>query len=351
MNFEDVLVEKRKLVWQEIQGYFVQPPLPHGFGIQRKYHQLAKFHWEIVTEYPKRQGKYLRPALVLLTCEALGVSQKRAIKTAAAMQTSEDWILAHDDFEDNSLLRRGEPTLHRKFGPELAINGSDTLHIIMWRMLFDNYNLLGGKLAGKIIDEFYKMLMRAALGQSIEILWTKQNRANLTDDDWFFIADGKTVYYTTAGPMRLGAIIAGVTTQQLDRLFEFGVYLGRCFQIVDDLLDLTSDFRGLKQQFNDIYEGKRTLMLGHLLRKVSVRDRKQILGILQKTREEKTPEEVKWMVDKMNEYGSIEYGKKIAEKLSHKARDYFEGKLKFLKHEPARTYLREGIEFILKRDY
>jgi geranylgeranyl diphosphate synthase type II len=190
------------------------------------------------------------------------------------------------------------------------------------------------------------------LGQTAEIIWVEKEKTNLSDKDWFFIGDGKTSYYTIAGPMRLGAIIAGATNTQLNPLAEFGLYLGRCFQLVDDILDLTSDFIGLKKQTgNDIYEGKRTLMLGHLLRKANSKDKKKIISILKKSRDQKTEKEVKWMIIKMYQYKSIEYARQIAKEHKEKAHKIFKNELRFLSKQPARKHLEQIIDFILEREY
>jgi geranylgeranyl diphosphate synthase type II len=352
-NFEAVLAQKKQLVWKEIQKYLDNPlSLSGKLAIPKKYSESADFHWCLVRVYPERLGKYVRPTLVLLTAEAMGVPTKRAIKTAAAMQTSEDWILIHDDFEDDSLERRGKPALHRIYSKELAVNAGDALHIIMWRMLWDNRKVLGEKKAGEIADEFYQMLTRTTLGQTVEIKWTQESNQDLTDEDIFFILDGKTVYYTIAGPMRLGAIIGGATKKQLEAIYEFGQPLGRCFQIVDDLLDLTSDFKGLKKQMgNDIYEGKRTIMLMHIFRTIKGKNKKQLKMIMEKRREEKSEEEIQWVIKMMEKYGSLEYGRQLAEKLADQAKKIFNWKLNFLSHQPARDQLRAGIDFILKREY
>jgi len=201
-------------------------------------------------------------------------------------------------------------------------------------------------------EEFYRILARTILGQTVEIRWNQENKTNLTDEDIFFILDGKTSYYTIAGPMRLGAILAGATPKQLEAIFEFGQHLGRAFQIKDDLLDLTSDFAGLKKQIgNDIYEGKRTIMLAHLFRKLKGKDRKRLSQIMAKKREEKTKSQVKWVIKMMEEYGSLSYAQKLAEKQAQKAREFFDKKLTFLSQQPARNHLKAGINFILKRDY
>lgn len=352
IKFEEVLASKKAIVWVEIESYINKSLKPSIKKYSRGFPEVGKFHLDLVSEYPMRKGKYLRPSLVLLACQAMGESEEKALKTASAMQISEDWMLIHDDWEDGSLERRGKPALHRLYSPELAVNAGDALHIMMWKILYDNIDLLGKETTDRLMNEFYQMLTRAALGQTIEIKWTQDNKLDLTDKDWFFIADGKTSYYTIAGPMRLGAIIARATDAQLKLLFEFGNYLGRCFQIVDDILDITSDFRGLKKQMgNDIYEGKRTIILAHLLRKASFVDKKRLKEILAKIRDKKTEEEVMWVIDRMNYYGSIKYAQNIARKLADLSNKIFEKKLKFLSHEPARSQLKAGIDFILQRDF
>jgi len=352
IDFEKVLKEKREIVWQEIQKYLKTPQFPGKIAVPPKYQKEMDFHWQVVCDYPRRLGKYLRPTLVLLTAEAMGVAEEKAIKTAAAMQTSEEWCLIHDDFEDDSLQRRGKAALHRLFGNELAVNAGDALHALMWKILWDNRKIVGEKKAAEVAEEFYQMMARTIFGQGVEIRWTKEKREDLTDEDIFLVLDGKTSYYTIAGPMRLGAIIGGATSRQLEAIWEFGQYLGRCFQIVDDLLDLTSDFQGLKKQTgNDIYEGKRTLMLMHLLRTGEVRVRERVREILSKDREEKTGEEVEWVIERMKECGSLDYGRRIAQDLATKALEAFETKLDFLRKQPARDQLKAGIDFILKRDF
>lgn len=353
INFEEVLLQKREIVWKEIQRYLKTPPKLAGkLAIPPKYQKWLDFHWQMTCTYPERRGKYIRPALVLLTAAAMGVPEKKAVLTAAAMQTSEDWILIHDDIEDDSLQRRGAPALHKIYGKELAVNAGDSLHLVMWKMLWDNRKLLGEKKAEKIASEFYQMLSRTTFGQTVEIKWTQENRKDLSDEDVFLILDGKTSYYTIAGPMRLGAILGGATEKQLELIYGFGQKVGRCFQIIDDLLDLTSDFHGLKKQTgNDIYEGKRTIMLMHLFRKVEGEDKDKLVGIMAKKREEKTADEVVWVIDLMKKYGSLDYSRKLAEDLSGQALKIFDKDISFLKTQPARDQLKSAVNFILRRNY
>ncbi|HLD92412.1 MAG TPA: polyprenyl synthetase family protein [Patescibacteria group bacterium] len=290
---QDTLNETKKIVWPEIEKHLKDPKYPAQFLIPAKFKKEVNLYWKINKEYPERKGKYLRPTLVLLTASALGVNNKLAIKIASAMQLSEEWILISDDIEDKSEKRRDKPTLHKMYGVELAINASDTLEAIMWKIVADCKNTL-------IFDEFYKIILRTTLGQGVEQIWTNKKQ-KLTDERYFFVADSKSAYYSMAGPMRLGAIVAGATKHQLNKITEFGLHLGRCFQLVDDILDLEQDKK----------EGKSTLA---------------------------------------NTKG-IEYTKKQALKEKDIAKEIFEKDLRFLSHEPARTKLRELIEFILERKY
>lgn len=290
---QKTLNETKKLVWPVIKKYLKDPAYPKQFKLTNKYKKEIDLYWKINNDYPNRKSKYLRPTLTLLVAEALGLNRKIAAKTAAAMQLSEEWILISDDIEDNSDERRGKPTLHKIHGIELAINASDTLENIMWKVIID----CGNK---KISDEFYRIMLRTTLGQAVEQIWTN-DKSEIADEKYFFMADSKSAYYSITGPMRLGAILAEVTDSQLDKITKFGLHLGRCFQLVDDILDLEQDKK----------EGKQTLAVSK----------------------------------------GIKYTKKLAEKEKNIARKIFDNDLNFLKNKPARTKLIELIDFILERNY
>jgi len=315
---------------------------------QERYKSLFDEHWDIITDYPSRRGKYLRPALVMLMAEAMSGSSEKAVFTATAMQMSEDWILIHDDWEDGSLERRGKPALHRLVSSEISVNAGDTLHECMHRVLSENYRLLDVALARRVQHEFFLMLGRTTFGQYAEIKWTQDNKQDMTDDDVLFTVSGKTVYYTVAGPLRLGAILAGATDEQLQRIYAFSYPLGLCFQIRDDVLDLTGDFEGQKKQsLNDIYEGKRTLILQHLLRHCNDGERQRIESILGKPREQKTVGEVQYIRDLMDTYGSIRFAESRAEAYARDALDRL-STINFIQ-ESYRPLFCGMVDFILRR--
>lgn len=349
----EILTENKNILWPEIEKYLnLIKNYPQFCQIKSQYQPLLDLHFQMVSDYPQRKGKYLRPTLLMLTAQSLGFDLNKSLPTASAMQISEDWILNHDDIEDQSEERRGQPALHKIYGNELSINAGDALHVLMWKIIAQNYLILDSKTAQKIEDEFFIMLNRTIFGQTIEIKWTQENRFDLTQEDVFQILESKTGYYTIAGPMRLGAILAGASDDQLELIYKFGLLLGRSFQIVDDLLDLTSDFAGQKkQQGNDIYEGKRTIMLIHLLNNANSSDLSKLKEILSKTRDQKSPEEINWVISKMTEYDSLEYSKNLAKQFALEAQNIFDNDLKFLSKEPFRSELQSIFDFILTRDH
>lgn len=352
-DFVDLLKQYRNLIWPYIEKSLPSIVTYDDFcRPDPKYQSLVDFHSTMANVYPKRMGKYFRPSLVMLTGEAMGVPRDLLINTAAAQQLSEEWILIHDDVEDDSAQRRGEPALHHLYNKELAVNAGDALHVLMWTMLQHNQNIIGADKCFQIMAEFSRMLDRTVLGQTIEIKWTQENKKDLTDEDVLLILESKTGYYTVAGPMREGAIIAGATPDQLQKIYQFGKLTGYCFQIKDDLLDLTSDFQGLKKQMgNDIFEGKRTLMLAHLLRTVTGPDQSQLSDILAKNRYQKTQEEVDWVISKMDQLGSFDYADRIMRQFGHQAHDFFLKHLDFLSNKPACDYLDYLPEFLVNRDH
>ena len=263
---------------------------------QQRYKSLFDEHWEVITDYPSRRGKYLRPALVMLMAEAMSGSSDKAVYTATAMQMSEDWILIHDDWEDGSLERRGKPALHRLVSSEISVNAGDTLHECMHRVLSENYRLLDVALARRVQHEFFLMLGRTTFGQYAEIKWTQDNKQDMTDDDVLFTVSGKTVYYTVAGPLRLGAILAGATDEQLQRIYEFSYPLE---------------------------------------------------AILGKSREQKTADEVQYIRDLMDTYGSILYAESRAEEYARQALDLL-STIDFIQ-DSYRPLFREMVDFVLRR--
>jgi geranylgeranyl diphosphate synthase type II len=338
INFSQELAKLKAPVWRTIQKY-----LPH---------KSPHSHYAMVRDYPSRQGKYFRPGLVLLATKMFGRNQRRAMLAAAAMQISEDWLLIHDDAEDHSLKRRGFPTLHEMHGTELAINAGDALHMIMWKMLGDSVKELGDKIGWKIFDKINEVLLKATEGQYLELQWIRDKKLFVSQTEYLNMIKRKTAYYTVIGPLQLGAIIAGAGEKELKRIEKWGIPFGYAFQIWDDCMNLSaSDKKQGKERGGDIMEGKRTLVLSHLLRHCAAIEKKRIEAIYQKELLQKTDGDKKYILGLMQKYKSIDSVKNFARGLSRRAQDIFDQETKHLPNTKAKQIIRVGIEFVANREH
>ena len=111
--------------------------------------------YELMRDYPTRGGKKFRSALVLLTSELFGSTIERALPGAVGYELFQNFALIHDDIEDDSLVRRGKPTLHRIHGTPLALNAGDTLYGLVYRSFLSSAGILGDSKTLAIINHFY----------------------------------------------------------------------------------------------------------------------------------------------------------------------------------------------------
>ncbi|MCZ6681209.1 MAG: polyprenyl synthetase family protein, partial [Candidatus Poribacteria bacterium] len=212
MSQTDPLSEFLKVTKAKIDTYIFDF-LPRG----HERSEVREFY-EMMLDYPLRSGKGLRPAICLLMCEAFGGNPDEAFNTAAALELLQNWTLIHDDIEDGSDLRRGQPCLHQKHGIPIAINVGDGLHCKMWEMLHRNADVLGYERAFEIALEFSQLSNQVVQGQHIELSWVENNRWALTEADYWTMCVQKTASYTCVAPCRFGAIIAGAPQEKLDQL-------------------------------------------------------------------------------------------------------------------------------------
>lgn len=280
---------------------------------------LASFY-ALQRAYPERAGKTLRGQFVVLSARAHGApSDDDALTLAAALELFQNWVLVHDDVEDDSDERRGEPALHRMVGAPVAINVGDAMHVHMWGLLLSlpERSPLDRSAAW---SEFRDMIVRTAEGQHLDLAWVQGQRFDIGEAAYLDMVTRKTAYYTVIAPLRLGAICAGVAP---DPVFESaGADLGIAFQIRDDVLNLlpqtgrpTDGGAGYGKEFaGDLYEGKRTLVLAHLLAHAPASERASVEAVLRKPRASKTPVEIDALLASIERHGSLAYAQRIAEK-------------------------------------
>jgi geranylgeranyl diphosphate synthase type II len=313
---------------------------------------LSSYLSEPAGEYLSRGGKGLRPAICLATCSAFGGDPEDALASATALELLHTAFLVHDDLEDASELRRGEPTLHIRYGPAIAINAGDGLAVLALGLLRENEDRLGRRVAARIWSEFAFMATQTVDGQARELGWLRDGRVDLTPDDYLDLIMQKTCWYTTLLPLRVGALIGAGTSIDLTPMLRFGFFLGAAFQIRDDILNLTgSQSRYGKETLGDLREGKRTLMVIHLLAAADGAVRDRVVGYLTLEPELRSGGVRRELLAMMEDHGSVAFAEEFARGIARSAVVAFDEAFAEVPDSPARSFLRELIPYMVERDH
>ncbi|MFA5096894.1 MAG: polyprenyl synthetase family protein [Candidatus Omnitrophota bacterium] len=227
-----------------------------------------------IKEFIARDGKRIRPLLFCIGY--LGFSRRTApglFRSALSLELLHDFMLIHDDIIDKSAMRRGKPSMHAllnryfKKTKGLKFSGEDLAIIIgdvIYALALDAF--LAVKEEPKRKEEALKKLISAALytgsGEFMELLLGTKPVKEVTRLDVYKIYDFKTANYTFASPLTMGALLGGADKKELKRLFDYGILLGRAFQIKDDIIGtFATDALTGKSNLTDIKEAKRTLLI------------------------------------------------------------------------------------------
>ncbi|MHA0034308.1 geranylgeranyl diphosphate synthase CrtE [Deinococcus sp. PESE-13] len=271
--------------------------------------ELARFY-ALLRDYPQRGGKGIRSELLLASARAHGLREAdprwdSALWLAAALELFQNWVLVHDDIEDDSDERRGRPALHHLCGMPVALNVGDTLHAYMWAAV-GKANVPGA------FEEFLQMVYRTAEGQHLDLAWVEGREWALRPADYLQMVGLKTAHYTVIVPLRLGALAAGVAPQEA--FTPAGLALGTAFQIRDDVLNLAGDpVKYGKEIGGDLLEGKRTLIVLHWLT-TAPDDRKAIfLDQMRRHRADKDPAVIDEIHRWLLKSGSVEAAQDYAQ--------------------------------------
>ncbi|HMN95942.1 MAG TPA: polyprenyl synthetase family protein [Phycisphaerales bacterium] len=202
-------------------------------------------------------GKRLRPLLAILCCEAAGGAREDARPAAVAIELVHAFSLVHDDLPalDNDALRRGEPTVHVKFGEAMAILAGDVLLSIAFEVAAG----AGDRLCGDLASATTRMIS----GQVLDTLGGFDVDERDAEARLHRIHREKTGALLVAA-CRMGARCAGADERVIAAVSSYGEHIGLMFQIVDDLLDVTQSTEHLGKAANkDESAGKLTFPAVH----------------------------------------------------------------------------------------
>ncbi len=273
--------------------------------------------YRLAADYPLRGGRMLRGSFCMAAARAFGATIEEATHSAVSLELLHNAFLVHDDIEDESEERRGSPALHVLHGVPAAVNAGDALVVLGLRPLLDNRRTLGPTVSWHVLEEAERMVSASVEGQAQELAWRRHNETQLTDADYLAMTLKKTCWYTTIYPCRIGALIGTRRAHDLDRFVRFGFFLGAAFQIQDDLLNLVGDHRSYgKELAGDLKEGKRTLILIHLLRMASEPERERVRQLLSCPRARKDETELRWLREAIARYGCVQHARRVAHALA-----------------------------------
>jgi geranylgeranyl diphosphate synthase type II len=307
--------------------------------------------YDLVLDYPLRAGKAFRPALCIATARALGGRLQDVLRTAAVLELFHNAFLVHDDIEDGSLIRRGRPTLHQDFGVPVAVNVGDSIFALCLQPLLDNTRLLGLGKALQILEIIARMARESVEGQALELDWIRRGQFQLRERDYCLMCYKKSCWYTFIAPTQIGAVISGGSPQLLSHLRKYAAYIGVAFQIQDDVLNLVADEKLYGKEIGgDLWEGKHTLILMHMLRSASPAEADRARGILCKGRSEKTEEEVLYLLQLIQRCGSLEFSVAIARRMAAKAGSALTRASESMPPSIHRDFLTAMVDYVIERE-
>jgi geranylgeranyl diphosphate synthase, type I len=288
-----------------------------------------------------RGGKRFRPAMTFLASECVGGRREEAVGAAAAVELLHNMTLVHDDIEDQSELRRGKPCIHITYGIPTAINVGDAMLIKVFEIA--NQSRIPQERCHQLVSQVAKRAYDITWGQAYEFsMW---NRKEVKEGEVIRLLRNKTGALTGLST-EAGAIAGGGKEEQIKVLGDFGETVGVGFQIIDDVLNVSGKVKEYGKEIGgDIREGKKTLLVAHLLRSADVNDRKTFTKLLGKKNIKRA--ETRKVIQLYEEYDSIGYAKTQAE-------TYLNSALKALHklpHSESRERLASIAEFLISRTY
>lgn len=223
-------------------------------------------------------GKRVRSTLLLLSCEAVGGKTADAVDAGIAVEIMHNFTLVHDDIMDNAPSRRGKPTVHVRWDLNTALLAGDVILGLGYASLLRSRTHHSRRVA----QLFTEGLLEVCDGQGLDLEF--ERRRDVTLKHYFRMIEKKTGKLLSISA-ELGGILGGGTPHQIHALRSYGLYLGRAFQLQDDLLDVVAD----QQEFGkpiggDILEGKKTYLLLSALERARGRDRRKLSAIITRKR-------------------------------------------------------------------
>ena len=224
-------------------------------------------------------GKRIRPLLLLAAHQMFGGDPAQVRYAALGIETFHNFTLLHDDLMDKSPLRRGMPTVYRKWDENTAILSGDTMFALAWRYFLKEPHAR----LQEILTCFNETAIEVCEGQQYDMNFEHDDHTTL--DDYMEMIRLKTAVLLAAA-LKIGALYANAPDQDIEYLYRFGIHLGLAFQLQDDLLDSFGDVAVFgKKTGQDIRDNKKTYLYLKALENATPAQRQQLQELFATTPE------------------------------------------------------------------
>ena len=294
---------------------------------------------EISTHLINSGGKRIRPILLLISAKLCGSQhEENQHYLASAVEMIHSATLLHDDVVDMSEIRRGKKTANALWDNKASILVGDYLFSLSFQLMVKSQNLA-------ILDLLAKTSSIIADGEVLQL----QNSTNidLTEEKYFEIIFGKTAVLFSAC-CEVGALLNNRPKDEIEALRLFGKYLGMVFQIVDDILDYSSDESTLGKDIgNDFFEGKVTLPIIKTYQKADFVNKKLINDMFANNFKQsaKNQNDFTKICDLISKFDGINEAKNSAKNLANQALE----QLNIFPDNVYKNYLSTILEYSLQR--
>lgn len=323
---------------------------------------------DAVLSYLRLGGKSLRPAVLLLSCGAVGGDEERALPAAAGIEVYHTWTLVHDDIIDRDDRRRGAPTVHVEFAGrgarELGYAGEEAAHYGQtiailagdvqqsWSyMLFHELHTRFGvdaalvlRLVGELATDVQLTLVE---GETLDVQYSRTQTLDLSEESVLEMLRKKTgMLYEFAG--RAGAMIGlgdvSGSDPAVERIARFCGQCGTAFQLQDDILGAIGNPAVTGKPVGaDLREGKKTLILFRALRNASETQRRELMGII--GRGDARDEDIARAVRLLEDLDGIGYTRRLMQRMIDEATRSLDS----LPPTPSRDLLRQWADYLIDR--
>ncbi len=283
------------------------------------------------------RGKRIRPVCVYLANELFDEVTDDAFNAAASIELFHNFSLIHDDIMDKAPLRRGQQTVHDKYGENTALLAGDVMFVTAYEYL----SKISATYLPRSIQIFNKTAKEVCEGQQLDMDF--EQRESVSFDEYLNMITLKTSVLVAAS-LKMGAVLGGAGLGSQDHLYEFGKNLGIAFQVQDDYLDAFGDASKTgKQQGGDIIANKKTFLAIHASENASP----EAKALLKAFEQSNAPDKVEKTLSVFRECKADEWATQLKEKYFNLALSHLE---EVAVQSPRKENLRKLAEELMNRE-